>query len=450
MFTGLPIAFSFLLVSGFAMFSMMGFGGLRQLVLGMQSQLCNFNFTPIPFFVIMGEVFFQSGIITRTMDALSRLVRRVPGRLSVITLLGGGIFAALSGSSLANTAMFGSLMMPEMMRRGYSKQMTTGSIMASGALAMIIPPSNQVVMLGGIANISVSKILIGAIVPGVLMLILYIAYIILSCVRNPSLAPKLEEEAEQFISVSEKVATIFKDIVPLLFIFLVVIGIIFAGVGTATEAAALGALASYILAMAYRKFSFKLLIRTLIGSLKTTTMLMLIIAASSGFSQVLSFTGASRQAVLAVTQAVSSPALVLCAMLLITFLMGLFIEQAAIMMICLPLFMPLVKAFGIDEIWFAVLFLILLQIGQFTPPVGMSLFVMKGVSPPEVTMTHIMQGAVPYIVLDLIAVGLLALIPPLVTALPASSPRARRTQANGSLFPAEFMLVLDKIYYWRK
>ena len=165
MFTGLPVAFSFLAVSGVAIYLMLDVGGLKQLVLGMQSQLSNFNFTPIPFFVIMGEVFFRSGIITRTMDSLSKLVRRVPGRLSVITLLGGGIFASLSGSSLANTAMFGSLMMPEMMRRGYSKEMTTGSIMASGALAMIIPPSNQVVMMGGIASISVAKILVGAIGP---------------------------------------------------------------------------------------------------------------------------------------------------------------------------------------------------------------------------------------------------------------------------------------------
>jgi tripartite ATP-independent transporter DctM subunit len=183
MFTGLPVAFSFFVVSGVAIFGMLGEGGLLQWILGMQSQISNFNFTPIPFFVIMGEVFFRSGIITRTMDALSILVRRVPGRLSVITLLGGGIFAALSGSSLANTAMFGSLMMPEMERRGYSRELTTGSIMASGALAMIIPPSNQVVMMGGIASISVPKILIGAIIPGVLMLVFYIGYVIISCIR---------------------------------------------------------------------------------------------------------------------------------------------------------------------------------------------------------------------------------------------------------------------------
>lgn len=417
MFTGMPIAFSFIITSGIFIYAMLGVPGLKQLVLGMRSQLCNFNFTPILFFVIMGEVFFQSGIIARTMDALSKLVRKVPGRLSVITLLGGGIFAALSGSSLGNTAMFGSLMAPEMIRRGYDKPMVTGSIMASGALAMIIPPSNQAVMMGGIASLSVNKILLGAIGPGILMLVLYIAYVVGSCVRNPSLAPKELDQVEE-TTRAERMKSILVNIVPLAFIFAVVIGIIFSGFGTATEAAALGALASYILAACYGKFNIKLLINTLIGSLKTSTMLMLIIAGSSGFSQVLSLTGASRAAVIAITEAVSSPTLVLFVMLFIAFIMGLFVEQAAIMMICLPLFMPLVSAYGIHEIWFAVLFLILLQIGQFTPPVGLSLFVMKGVSPPEVTMNDVIKGAIPFLIIDIVAVLIIVFVPPIVTVIP--------------------------------
>jgi len=419
MFAGIPVAFSFMVVSCVAIYIMLGEAGLMQWILGMQAKLSNFTYTPIPFFVIMGEVFFRSGIITRTMDALTNIVRRVPGRLSVITLLGGGIFASLSGSSLANTAMFGSLMMPEMMRRGYSKEMTTGSIIASGALAMIIPPSNQIVMMAGIASISVSGILIGAILPGIVMLVVYIIYIIVSCIRNPSLAPTIDEDLEVDIPLSEKIVTIFKDIVPLLLIFIIVIGVILTGIGTATEAAAFGALGSYILAIIYRRFNFKLLVQTIIGSLKTTTMLMLIIGASSGFSQVLSLTGASREAVKFITGTITSPTLIIFAMLAITFVLGLFIEQAAIMMVCLPLFMPLVHAFEIDTIWFAVLFLILLQIGQFTPPVGMSLFVMKGVSPPEVTMNHIIRGAIPFVLLDILVVILIILIPSLATALPS-------------------------------
>lgn len=418
MFLGTPIAFSFMAVSLIAFFNMMGLNGMKQLVLGMQSQLCNFNFTPIPFFIVMGEVFFQSGIITSTMDALSSLVRKVPGRLSVITLLGGGIFAALSGSALANTVMFGSLMMPEMMRRGYNKELTSGSIIASGALAMIIPPSNQAVMVAGIASISVTGILLGAVGAGVVMIVMYIAYVIVACIRHPEYAPVAEEDMTAGLSRGQKAKVILKNIVPLAFIFIVVIGIIFTGIGTATEAAALGALAAYILTMFYKKFSFKLLIKTLISSLKSSCMLMIIIAGSAGFSQVLSFTGASRSAVIAITSVVSSRTLILVVMLGIAFIMGLFIEQAAIMMICLPLFMPLVKAYEINEIWFAVLFLILLQIGQFTPPVGMSLFALKGVSPKEVTLNHIIKGVIPFLIIDIIVVALIVIFPQIVTFLP--------------------------------
>jgi tripartite ATP-independent transporter DctM subunit len=247
--------------------------------------------------------------------------------------------------------------------------------------------------VAGIAGISVTGILLGAVGPGILLIIMYIAYVIITCIRHPEYAPASEEDIAQNVTGVQKALILLKNIVPLLLIFLVVIGIIFTGVGTATEAAALGALASYILAIIYGKFNFKLLKDTLIGSLRSSAMLLIIIAGSSGFSQVLSFTGASRAAVLAVTSVVSSKVLILIVMLGVAFLMGLFIEQAAIMMICLPLFMPIVQAYDINQIWFAVMFLILLQIGQFTPPVGMSLFALKGVSPKEVTMDHIMKGA---------------------------------------------------------
>lgn len=424
MFSGIPVAFSFIVVAGIVMYfgdafgmTASGIGALKQLVLGMRNQLSNFSFTPIPFFVIMGEVFFRSGLIQSTLDALSKLVRRVPGRLSVITLLGGGLFASLSGSSLGNTAMFGSLMLPEMSRRGYSKELTTGSIMAGGALAMIIPPSNQAVLLGGIAGIPVGRILMGAVVPGLVLLCCYITYVLVRCIRNPRLAPR-EDFGDQEISTREKLKVAARDVVPLLLIFAVVIGVIFSGVGTATEAAALGALASYVLVIAYRRFSFKLLVNTLIGSLRTSGMLLIIIAGSAGFSQVLSFTGASRSMVQAVTGAFSSEWVILFMMLGIVFVLGLFIEQASIMMITLPLFMPLVEAFQINEVWFAVMFLILLEVGQFTPPVGLSLFTMKSVSPPEVTMKHIVRGAVPFVGIDLGVVVVLLLIPPLVTFVP--------------------------------
>lgn len=416
MFTGLPIGFSFLVVSSIVIFGLMGIYGLRQLVLGMYDSLNSFPLTAIPFFMVMGEVFYQSGIVTKTLDSLSKFVRRVPGRLSVITLLGGGVFAALSGSVVANTAMFGSLMMPEMMRRGYSKQLTAGSIMASGALAMVIPPSALAVLLGGIAGISVGKILIASILPGIVLIISYILYVVISCILNPSLAPTYEVEE---VSIKDMFKSALVDIMPLILIFLMVMGLIFFGVATPTEAAALGALGSYILTILYRRFSLKLVYNSLLNSLKVTAMILMIIAGSAGFSQILALTGTSREAVAAVLSLQVSPMTVLLMMLGIVIVLGFLMEQTAIMMITLPMFMPIVYALQFDPVWFAVLVLICLQIGQLTPPVGLALFTMKGVAPPEVTMGDIYRGAIPYVLLDIAVLALLVLVPVIVTFLPS-------------------------------
>ena len=416
MFTGLPIGFSFLVVSSIVIFGLMGVYGLRQLVLGMYDSLNSFPLTAIPFFMVMGEVFYQSGIVTKTLDSLSKFVRRVPGRLSVITLLGGGVFAALSGSVVANTAMFGSLMLPEMMRRGYSKQLTAGSIMASGALAMVIPPSALAVLLGGIAGISVGKILIASILPGIVLITVYILYVVISCMLNPSLAPTYEVEE---VSIKDMFKSALVDIMPLILIFLMVMGLIFFGVATPTEAAALGALGSYILTILYRRFSLKLVYNSLLNSLKVTAMILMIIAGSAGFSQILALTGTSREAVSAVLSLQVSPMTVLLMMLGIVIVLGFLMEQTAIMMITLPMFMPIVYALQFDPVWFAVLILICLQIGQLTPPVGLALFTMKGVAPPEVTMGDIYRGAMPYVLLDIVVLALLVLVPVIVTFLPS-------------------------------
>ena len=418
MLTGLPIAFSFILISSVIMFSMQGAFGVRQLVLGMYDQVAQFSLTPIPFFMIMGEVFYQSGLVSRTLDSLAKFVKKIPGRLSIITLLGGGIFAALSGSVVANTAMFGSLMLPEMLKRGYSKKLITGTIMASGALAMVIPPSALAVLLGSIAGISVGKILIGAILPGVLLLVMYLGYVMVVCIMKPEMAPAYDVEDS---TMKEMLIGALKDIVPLFFIFFIVVGIIFSGIGTPTEAAALGALGSYILTIFYKKFSLKLVYKTMVDSLKVTAMVLIIIAGSAGFSQILAMTGASRDAVVAIMGMSASPFIIVSIMLLIIVALGFFMEQTAIMMITLPIMMPVIINLGTDQIWFAVLYLICLQIGQLTPPVGLALFTMKGVSPPEVAMRDIWDGAIPFVTLDIAALVIMAVIPSIITWLPSLS-----------------------------
>ena len=232
---------------------------------------------------------------------------------------------------------------------------------------------------------------------------------------KPDLAPPYDSEEA---SSGEKWRAMLQDILPLAFIFLIVMGLIFLGVATPTEAAALGALGSYILTIFYGKFSWKMVLSTLVSSLKVTAMILMIIAGSAGFSQILALTGASREAVIAVLQISESKIVILVIMLAVIILLGFFMEQTAIMMITLPIFMPIVTALEINSVWFAVLYLICLQIGQLTPPVGLALFTMKGVSPPEVTMKDIYKGAVPFLILDIVALVIIMAAPAIVTWLP--------------------------------
>lgn len=283
---------------------------------------------------------------------------------------------------------------------------------------MIIPPSALAVLLGSISGISVGKILIGAILPGILLMVLYIGYVMVACTIKPELAPSFEAEESTF---QEMLMSALKDLVPLFLIFFIVVGVMFTGIGTPTEAAALGALGSYVLVAFYGKLSFKLIYETLVGSLKVTAMVLFIIAGSAGFSQILAMTGASREAVTAFLAMSSSPGVVMTIILAIAIILGFFMEQTAIMMITLPICMPIITSLNIDPVWFAVMYLICLQIGQLSPPVGLALFTMKGVSPPEVTMKDIYWGAVPFLIIDIFALFIMAVVPAIVTWLPGLS-----------------------------
>jgi len=416
MLTGFPVAFSFLLVVMAAMYFLMGgVSGFDQLTLSIFDSLTKFSMTPIPFFVLMGEVLYQSGLATRTLNVVSKWMGPIPGRLSVITLLSGGLFAALSGSTVANTAMFGSLMVPEMTKRGYSAEMTVGPIMASGALAMVIPPSALAVILGSLAEVSIGGLLIAALVPGLLLLLLFLVYTIVRCWINPSLAPRYEVET---VEAKEKWIAVVRDLVPMGAIIFLVLGLIFLGVATPTEAAALGALGAFLLAAVFRSLTPTVIKRAIVGSLKVTVMILAIIAGSGAFSQVLAFSGASRQLVQLVLSADISPMLILLIMLSAVVILGFFMEQVSIMMITIPVFMPIVAVLGFDPIWFAVLVLICLEIGQLTPPVGLALFVMKGVAPPSISMGQIYRAALPYVAADVVGVALIIVFPAIALWLP--------------------------------
>jgi tripartite ATP-independent transporter DctM subunit len=413
MFTGLPVCFSFLFVTSGAVYLLMGgTNGLTQLIVSIFDSLTKFNLTAIPFFILMGEVLYHAGLISKALDVFSKWVGPIPGRLSIVTFLIGGLFAALSGATVASTAVLATLMVPEMMGRRYSKEMTLGPIMASGALDMIIPPSALTVLLGSLAEVSIGRLLINAIVPGYILLGIYIGFVVIRCWLNPSLAPKYEFAS---VSLKEKVFFGLRDLLPLGIVIFVALGLMMLGVATPTEAAALACLVAFVLAAVYRTLNFEVFKESIFASLKVTVMILTIIAASAAFSQILAFSGASRAMLQLVLGAAVSPFWILIIMLAIVVLLGCFIEQVSIMMITLPIFMPIVKALGMDPVWVCILILLCLSIGQLSPPFGLALFVMKATSPPEISMRDIFRAAVPYCFLDIIGVALVLAFPILAT-----------------------------------
>lgn len=418
---GTPVAFSFLITNIVVITIVMGFDiGNKRLVTSMFGSLTNFSLTPIPLFVLMGELLFHSGVVIATLEIFNKWFSKVPGRLSVLSIAGGTVFAALSGSSIANTSMLGSVLAPEMKKKGYHSSMTIGPIIGAGSLAMIIPPSAMLVLLGGIASISVGPLLLGGVIPGLLLAFLFVVYIIVICLIKPNLAPRYQEDVKEPFMWKSFFYIIIKDILPLLVIIFTIIGFIFMGIATPTESAAVGCVAAMLVILAKKKFSFKMLKDSLVGTLKISGMIMFIVAASVGFGQLLSYTGASRSLVELISSFGFPVVGIILIFLFIVFLLGMFVEPISIMMITVPLFVPVLSALDVNLIWFGVMMLIFLDLGNITPPVGMLLFVMKGVS-PEIPMKDIYKSALPFIILEITVVILIMIFPQIVLWLPSIS-----------------------------
>lgn len=414
--TGIPVSFAFFFLNIIGAYIFMGGTlGLQQLVLGIYNSLTSFTLAPVPLFVFMGEVLFQSGMAMRTLEVLDKWMGRLPGRLSLLTIGGGTIFSNLSGSTMANTAMLGSLLVPEMMRRGYSKSMALGPILGTGGLAMIIPPSAIAIILGTLARISIGGLLIAGILPGLLMATLYASYVIIRCWLNPSLAPSYDVSETSW---REKIVGLFKYVIPLSSIVFLVVGLIFLGIATPTEAAAMGALGSIILAACYRGLNLVVIKRAVDGALRVTVMTLLIIAGSVTFSQILAFTGASRGLAEYVVNLPFSPLLLLIAMQILLLVLGAFMDQISMMMITIPIYMPIVHGLGFDPLWFGILMLINLEIAFTSPPFGLLLFVMKGVAPEGTTIGDIYKSVIPFMICDVIVMALIMIFPQIALWLP--------------------------------
>jgi TRAP-type C4-dicarboxylate transport system permease large subunit len=458
MFLGLPVGIAFLAVCTFTAYFLYGrFNGFDenltaavfQLTDNAFSNMANFAIVPIPMFLLMGELFFHTGLARRMFNAVEKLLGRVPARLSYVTVGGGTALATLSGSSMGATALLGTLMVPEMTARGYKKSMSIGPILGTGGLAMLIPPSALAVLLGTIAEIDIGKLLIAGVVPGIILAFFYVVLIFVRATLDPDAAPAYDIEE---VSWSERGRLFMVDVVPMISIIGLVIALIMLGVATPSEAAAYGCLGVILLAKIYLLFlpavrlAFtrdestraelviqikgfcpyfaKAFWKSLWGAARVTVIALIILLGSSLFSNVLAASGASVALIEWVTSFDVSPYVMLGMMLCILLLLGMFMDQLAMMLLTVPIFFPVIAGleFGMElpvkQIWFGVIMLLAMEISFTTPPFGLLLFVMQGVAPPGTTFGEICMAALPFMACAMLLVALIIAFPALAVWLP--------------------------------
>ncbi len=415
--TGIPIAFAFLIVNMVAAYFFLGgIPGLIGVVTGVFTSITTFTLLPVPFFILMGELIFHSGLGLDAVNVLDKWLGKLKGRLSVLAVIMGVIIGALSGSTIATCALLGTILLPDMLKRGYSKNMSLGPLMGVGTVDALIPPNALTVVLASLANIDVGQLLIAGILPGMIMSALYFVYVLGWCHLFPEEAPMYDVAR---VPLKEKIRVTVVCLLPLGFIIFMVIGLIFLGVATPTEAAATGTLGSFILAIIYRRLSWEIMKKSVMGTVKVTAMIFMIIIVSSTYGEILAFTGAAAGMTGYITGLSIHPIIILIGMLIVVLIMGCFMETVAIMMITIPIYMPVINAFHFNTVWFGVMMLIALETGLITPPFGVTLFVMKGVAPPNISMGDIWRAVTPYVIIDLLCIAIVLAMPSIATVVPA-------------------------------
>jgi tripartite ATP-independent transporter DctM subunit len=349
------------------------------------------------------------------IDVIDNWIGFVAGRLAVLAILTGAVLGALTGVAMGSVAILGSALIPEMRQRAYSNSMSIGPILASGSLAILIPPSTLAIILASLGGFSVAKILIAIIVPGLLLAIMYATYIVTRCLVQPELAPPYEVAP---VPMAERLHATAVHLVPPVSIIVLVIATIFYGVATPTEAAAVGAFVTCVLAALYGRMNWKTA-RDGIGSATALSiMVLLILTGSAAFSQLLSFSGVTTAITRFATDLPVHPLVLLILIQLVVMVLGMFLEQTSIVLVTIPIFLPIIKVMEWDPIWFGTLMMLNLEMATITPPFGLSLFVMKGIAPSDVTIGDIYMAAVPFILINVVLMGLMIAFPAIVLWLP--------------------------------
>ena len=418
-FIGVPVANSLFGVS--LLFGLMRFGdkAVFQFVSKVQDVAGNYVLAALPLFIFMGAMLEKSGIAERLFEAVHMWTRRLPGGLALGTVVMGVIFAAASGVVGATETVIGLLAIPIMMNHNYNKSLISGTICSAGSLGTVIPPSVLVVILAPVADVSVGDLFAGILLPGLIMAGLFFLYILVRCILDPTAAPYVPLEGPQ-PSFLEKIWKTMIALIPPEILIFVVLGTILLGWATATEAAACGALGAVALTILYGNFSVRTIAIALRQTLLITAMVLTILLAGNMFAGVFIASGGLG----AVREILDAANLggwgTLALILFLTFLAGFVLDLVSVILIIIPIAIPIIKIMGFDPIWFCILFLVVLQTSYLTPPMAPSIFYLRGISPPSITLRHMYWGVIPFIAMQLVTLVLVLFFPQLALWLPST------------------------------
>ncbi|MEJ2038026.1 MAG: TRAP transporter large permease subunit [Desulfosarcinaceae bacterium] len=417
---GFPVTFT--LMGTALTFGLIGFGWsfFNLLPLRIWGVMTNVTLLAVPLFVFMGVMLERSGLAEELLDTMGLLFGRVRGGLAVSVVIVGALLGASTGIVGATVVTMGLLAVPTMLKRSYNKELATGTVSASGTLGQIIPPSIVLVLIGDIVGVPVGDLFMGAVFPGLVLVGLYVFYILLISFIKPEWAPPVPKEELAALTPRILASKMLRALFPPLFLMVAVLGSIFAGVASPTEAAAVGAVGATVLTIANRKFSLKILREVMNTTLQLTCMVFIILVGAAAFGLVFRGTGGDGL----VREFLGAMAhhhgrwFVLAVVMGLIFIIGFFLDFIEITFIHVPVLAPIMIEFGFDPAWFCILIAVNLQTSFMTPPFGFSLFYLKAVTPPEIQTGHIYRGIIPFVFFQLIGLLIVVFFPELVTWLP--------------------------------
>ncbi len=417
---GFPVTFTLL---GTALtFGMIGFGWnfFNLLPLRIWGVMNNVTLLAVPLFVFMGVMLERSGLAEELLDTMGLVFGKIRGGLAVSVVVVGALLGASTGIVGATVVTMGLIAVPTMMKRGYQKELATGTVAASGTLGQIIPPSIILVLLGDIVGVPVGDLFMGAVFPGLVLVSLYIIYILIVCKIKPEWAPLIPQEELDAIKSREMLIRVAKSLFPPLFLMVAVLGSMFAGVASPTEAAAVGAVGATLLTFGNRTFTYKMLREVSYSTMQLTSMVFIILVGAAAFGLVFRGTGGDTlvRTFLGGMAATHGKWFVFALVMFVIFIVGFFLDFIEIVFIHVPVLAPIMIEFGLDPLWFCVLLAVNLQTSFLTPPFGFSLFYLKAVVPDDITTGHIYRGIIPFVILQMIGLAIVTMFPILSTWLP--------------------------------